>query len=517
MKNKLFLSLILTLAALMILPAVALTAPKAGGTLRVGESADLNNVDPHRGVSKISGKALSLICEGLVISKLDGSPGPGLAESWELSEGAKIWTFHLVKGAKWHNGREMVADDIKWNFERMLNKETRSPWRGRFAIIESMEIIDSHTIKFNLTRPSIGFPATMYSAASAQVPMCAPESVNADGKISHPIGTGAFEFVEWKQNEYLKVKKNPNYRVKGIPYVDEVIIRFIADETTRLAALQSGELDLVIDLGLFQVEALSKNPPKGVVLNQDVLASMGFIHFNAAKPPFNDARIRQAVAYGINKEEVVQAVWGERAAYGNQPMMPASPYKLNVPDITRDIEKAKQLLKEAGYPNGLDVVLTSSSGYWMYMVAIEVIMEQLKEVGIKIKLETSDWPTYVGKCLKGAFTMGYAGWPLDWDPVFTYLPCFTKGGAYSFLTGRAYENPELTKLLEAADRVVDLEERKNYFAQAVEIITKDVPWIYIGYGPSPMGLRTSVKGLKTHIAGLYISPMNGFQYIWLDK
>jgi peptide/nickel transport system substrate-binding protein len=380
-----------------------------------------------------------------------------------------------------------------------------------------MEILDSHTIKFNLTSPSIGFPATMYSAASAQVPMCAPESVNAEGKISHPIGTGAFEFVEWKQNEYLKVKKNPNYRVKGLPYIDEVFIRFIPDETTRLAALQSGELDLAIDLGSFQVEGLSKNQSKGLVLNQDVLSSMGFIHFNAAKPPFNDARVRQAVAYGINKEEIAQAIWGERAAFGNQPMMPASPFKLNVPDITRDPEKAKKLLKEAGYPNGLEVVLTSSSGYWMYLVAIEVILEQLKEVGIKIKIETSDWPTYVGNCLKGEFTMGYAGWPLDWDPVFTYSPCFTKGGAYSFLTGRAYENPELTKLLEAADQAIDLEKRKNYFAQAVEIITKDAPWIFIGYGPAPMGLQSSVKGLKTHIAGLYISPMNGFQYVWLDK
>ena len=517
MKKRSFFFLVCAFAVLMALPAVTLAGPKTGGTLVIGESADLNNVDPHRGVTKISGKAMSLICESLVISKLDGSPGPGLAKSWELSEGGKVWTFHLVKGAKWHNGREMTANDIKWNFERMLNKETRSPWRGRFAIIESMKVIDSHTIQFNLKRASVGFPATMYSAASAQVPMCAPESVNAEGKINHPIGTGAFEFVEWKQNEYFKVKKNPNYRVKGIPYLDEVLIRFISDETTRLAALQSGELDLVIDLGNYQVQEISKNPPKGVVFDQKVISSMGFIHFNAAKPPFNDAKVRQAVAYGINKAEIAQAIWGERASFGNQPMMPDSPFKLKVPDLERDTKKAKQLLKEAGYPDGLDVVLTSSSGYWMYMVAIEVILEQLKEVGIRIKLETSDWPTYVGKCLKGEFTMGYAGWPNDWDPVFTYAPCFTKGGAYSFLTGRAYENPELTKLLEAADREVDTEKRKKVFAQAVEIITKDAPWIYIGYGPAPLGLRSSVKGLKTHIAALYVSPENGIQYIWKDK
>jgi len=197
--------------------------------------------------------------------------------------------------------------------------------------------------------------------------------------------------------------------------------------------------------------------------------------------------------------------------------MPASPFKLDVPDLERDPKKAKQLLKQAGYPKGLDVVLTSSSGYWMYMVAIEVILEQLKEAGIRVTLETSDWPTYVGKCLKGEFTMGYAGWPNDWDPVFTYAPCFTKKGPYSFLTGRAFDNPELTKLLEASDAAVDPAKRKQIFAQAVEIITKEAPWVYVGYGPAPLGLRSSVKGYKSHIAGLYVSPDSGIQYLWKSE
>jgi ABC-type transport system substrate-binding protein len=223
------------------------------------------------------------------------------------------------------------------------------------------------------------------------------------------------------------------------------------------------------------------------------------------------------VAYGINKPEIAQAVWGEKAFYGNQPMMPASPFKVNVPDLKRDVKKAKQLLKEAGYPDGLDVVLMSSSGYWMYMIAVEVIMEQLKEIGIRITLELSDWPTYVGKCFKGVYTMGYAGWPLDWDPGFTYPASFTKTGMYSFLNGKAYENDELTGLLKAADGEIDVEKRKKILAKAVKIITMDAPWVYIGYGPSPSVLRTVVKGLKYHISGLYISPENGIQYAWKDE
>ena len=517
MKRLFLIVLAVMMAALLAGPAAGLAAPKPGGVLTIAESADLNNMDPHRGVSKVSGKVMSLFCESLVVSDVDGSPGPGLAESWEFSEGAKVWTFHLVKNAKWHNGRDFTAEDVKWNFERMLNKETRSPWGGRFALIEKMEVVDPHTIKFYLNRPSVGFPATMYSAGSAQVSMCAPESVNKEGAITNPIGTGPFVFEEWKQKEYLKVKKNPNYRVAGIPYLDGITVKFIADETTRLAALQSGELDVAIDLGVYQVRELAKSNPKDIVLDQGVVASMGFIHFNVGAKPFDDARVRQAVAYGIDKKEIVENVWGEGAVSGNQPMVPASPFKLDVPDVTRDVAKAKALLKEAGYPDGLELTLTTSSGYWMYMVAVEVIMEQLKEVGFKIKIESSDWPTYVGKCLKGAFTMGYAGWPLDYDPVFTYMPCFTKTGPYSFLTGRAYENPKLTELLNQTESAVDPDARKKIFAQAVELITSDAPWIFTGYGPSPMGRRSWVKDYKTHISGMYVSPKSGFQYSWLDK
>lgn len=516
MKRATWIVMALALAALMALPGVGLAGPKMGGTLSVGESADLNNIDPHRGVSKISGKALTMVCEGLVMSGLDGAPTPALAESWELSQGGKVWTFRLVKDAKWHNGRAMTAKDIKWNFERMLDKKTRSPWRGRFSVIETMDVVDDHTIRFTLKRPSVGFPATMYSAASAQVPMCAPESVGPDGKIAKLIGTGPFVFDEWKQTEYFKVKKNPAYRKAGIPRVDEVVIKFIAEETTRLAALQSGELDIVLDLGVYEVKELAAKPPKGVVLLQDMVSSMGFIHFNCGAKPFNDVRVRQAVAYGINKEDIAQSVWAEGAVWSNQPMMPTSPFKLDVPDVKRDVARAKKLLAEAGYPNGLDVVLTTSSGYWQYLIAVEVIMEQLSEVGIRLTLDTSDWPTYVGKCLKGAFAMGYAGWPLDYDPVFTYQPCFTPKGAYSFLTGRAYDNPELTEMLKAADRAVDPTKRRQVFAEAVAVITNDAPWIYVGYGPSPIGLRDRVKGFKPHISGLFISPDAGYQYVWLE-
>ncbi|MCK4789951.1 MAG: ABC transporter substrate-binding protein [Desulfobacteraceae bacterium] len=509
--------LTLVAAVLFSFPSVALSAPKYGGTLVYGVAADLNNVDPHRGVTKVMGQALSLVCDNMVISERDGAPGPGLAESWELSDGGKVWIFHLRKNVKWHNGRDFVANDIKWNFERMLDPKTGSPWRGRFAIIESIQVVDPHTIKFLLKRPSIGFPATMYSAASAQVPMVAPESVNADGKIMHPIGTGPFEFVEWKPKEHFKVKKNKNYWVKGLPYLDGIIMKIIPDETIRLAALQSGELDVIDNLSIFQVEQMAKKPPKGITLNLDILSSTTFVHFNCGKPPFNDPRVRQAVAYGINKKDISETVYGEKGRPQNQPMMPASPWSLDVPDIVRDVKKAKMLLKEAGYPNGLDVTLSTATDYWQYMIAVQVVQEQLKEVGINIIIDASDWPTLVGKSLKGAFIMGLAGWPMDYDPVFTYAPCFTPKGPYSFLTGRAYDNPQLTELLQQADAAVDITERKNVFSRAVEVIVNDAPWIYLGTGPAPMGYGSYVKGLKPHISALFICPKSGLQYTWLDK
>ena len=151
------------------------------------------------------------------------------------------------------------------------------------------------------------------------------------------------------------------------------------------------------------------------------------------------------------------------------------------------------------------------------MVAVQVIQEQLKEVGINITIDASDWPTYVGKCLKGAFVMGLAGWPMDYDPVFTYAPCFTPNGAYSFLTAKAYNNPQLTDLLMQADAAVEVGARKRILSEAVNVIVNDAPWVYLGVGPSPMAFGSYVKGLQPHISGLYISPKSGLQYTWLDK
>jgi peptide/nickel transport system substrate-binding protein len=227
--------------------------------------------------------------------------------------------------------------------------------------------------------------------------------------------------------------------------------------------------------------------------------------------------VRQAVAYGIDKKEIVESVYGEGSMLQNQPLVPASTWKVDVKDVERDVAKAKMLLKEAGYPQGLDVTLSTATDYWQYMVAVQVVQEQLKEVGINIIIDASDWPTYVGKCLKGAFIMGLAGWPMDYDPVFTYAPCFTPKGAYSFLTAKAYDNPKLTELLQQADAAVVTADRKKFFAEAVKIIVNDAPWVYLGVGPAPTAQRTYVKGLQPHISALYIAPKSGFQYIWLDK
>jgi peptide/nickel transport system ATP-binding protein/oligopeptide transport system ATP-binding protein len=331
------------------------------------------------------------------------------------------------------------------------------------------------------------------------------------------FGTGPFEFVEWKPKEYFKVKKNKNYRVKGLPYLDEIIVKIIPDETVRLAALQSGDLDYTDNLGSYQVQKMAENPPKGVVLNLETFSSTLFLHFNAGKPPFNDVRVRQAVAYGIDKKEIVESVYGEGAMVQNQPLVPASAWKVDVTDVERDVAKAKLLLKEAGHPQGLNVTLSTATDYWQYMVAVQVVQEQLKEVGINIIIDASDWPTYVGKCLKGAFVMGLAGWPMDYDPVFTYAPCFTPKGAYSFLTAKAYDNPELTELLQQADAAVIAADRKKIFADAVKIIVNDAPWVYLGVGPAPTAQGSYVKDLQPHISGLYIAPKSGFQYVWLDK
>jgi peptide/nickel transport system substrate-binding protein len=502
----------------LLFPFLCMSQPKYGGTLTVGIESDIKQIDPHKGVTAIEGRIYTLFADNLVVSSKNNEPYPGLAASWDVSKDAKEWTFRLRKGVKFHNGREMTAEDIKFNMDRAFDPKTASPIRSRFIIVESVKVIDRYTVKFILKKPAGGFLALFFGGAAQQTPIIARECVKEDGTVTHPIGTGPFEFVEWKPNDHIRLKKSIHYWGKGLPYLDELILKPVPEETVRLTALRTGDLDVAFPLPIDEVAKLMKKPQKDFYFLQDATAGVYFIHFNVSKPPFNDVRVRQAIAYGINKKEMAEGIFQGYGEVLNQGFPKRSPWYCDVPSIVRDVGKAKALLKEAGYPDGLEVALTTSNTYPYQLIMGEIAQEQLKEIGMKIKLDLNDWPTTIKKMIGGDFHFGIIHWgPIVADPDLLYTTAFTPKNAYSWLTGNAYNNPPLTELLEQASATLDFNKRKELYTKAVKIIIDDAPWIFTVEGPGPFGARSHVKGLESHPNGLFAYGGGGFQYTWLDK
>ncbi|MFH1090215.1 MAG: ABC transporter substrate-binding protein, partial [Pseudomonadota bacterium] len=371
-----------------------------------------------------------------------------------------------------------------------------------------------YTIRFKLKNPQASFLAVMYGG-SVQSAIMAPECVKADGSVTHPIGTGPFEFVSWEPHNYVKFKKFKDYWAKGLPHVDEVIVKMMPDVVARMTAMKTGDVDIMAQIPIEQVLDLFKKQPQGFKV-ATYQASPSYFVFNTSKPPFNDVRVRQAVAYGMNKKDIESAISHGHGQVINQPFHKESPWYCDVPDRTQDVAKAKQLLKEAGYPNGLEVTMTTQNKYLEYMMACELLQAQMADIGMKVKLDVVDFATYVAKCRNKEHQMGSLGLAPVPDPD-AYLPmAMMKTGPYSGFSGN-YDNPEVTRLISEGSRALKFEDRKKLYCQAISIIQEEVPYIYYSVMAGVYGIRDRVKGFEPSMTFFFNYDGGGMQYLWLEK
>ena len=515
--KKVGLCLIALLAAIFLLtPVLSAGEPKYGGTFRFGLEDDLKVLDPHVGSLAIEGYVLHLVFEPLIASDSNYLPQPQLAESYEVSPDGKVWTFRLRKGVKIHTGRELTSEDIKFSYDRIMDEKTAAGLRTQFSVVESFEIVDRYTFNFVLKEPSGGFIARFYNPFFLPFMVVPPESVDADGKITHPVGTGPFEFVEWKQNDYIKFKKFKDYRIDGLPYFDEVVVLPIPDQTTRMTALKTGDIDASRLLPLDQVADLIEKPAGDTNFALRPGGVSWFLTFNLSQPPFDDVRVRQAVAYGLNKQEISDGVTFGLGEVVNQDFPNNSPWHFDVPELyERNVEKAKALLAEAGYPDGLEAKILTTTGYPETVDMAVVVQAQLKEIGVNIELTKVDTATFIGKLQKGDFEIGSFGWVANADPENFYPLLFKTGAAYGFVF-QGYGNPKVDDLLNKGGAAIKYEDRKAYYTEALRLMLEDSPAIFTFISPLGVGWKSYVKDFDLAV-NVFCYYGGGFQYGWLDK
>lgn len=518
MKKVVLLLMVAALAVFLMGTPEAMAGPKYGGKLVAGIESDFQQFNPHRSTATMEGNCFSLICETLVGADDKLRVKPLLATSWDISPDGKVWTFHLRKGVKFHNGRELTAEDVKWNFEYVMDPKNAAKMRPRLEVAEKCEALDKYTVRFTLKYATSSFLNALWNPYSLTFYIIAKECVKPDGKVTHPIGTGPFKFTEWKPNDYIKFQKFTGYWDPKSPYLDEVILKPIPDSTVRLAALRSGDIDFARQLKVDEVAKLLKNPAQAPNVVLEIKKGLGYTlmgWINNVKPPFNDVRVRQAFRYGIDKEEIELAATFGYGEVNNQTFSRQSFWWVDVPEKKRNIEKAKALLKEAGYPKGLDVTFVSTSSYADWVQAATVMQDQLREIGMRVKIEIVDWPTMLKKLRAGEHQCGIGAVAMYTDPEHLYRGYLTKGGAFNWLGGN-YNNPELTKYLDEAARMVDDNKRKAIYKKVVEIYDNEFPWMIVETTSHPMGWSKKLKGF-TGNQNMLTWVGGGFKYSWLDK
>lgn len=505
---------------------------QTGGTFIFGRGADSTSLDP---INVTDGESF-IVTEQIFNTLVDYKPDsteviPSLAKSWTNSEDGLTWTFTLQEGVKFHDGTDFDAEAVVYNFNRWMDPK-HPQHKGDFGyyaymfggfkgdqghVIKEVVAKDKYTVEFHLNFPQAPF---LNNLAMSPFGIASPAAIEKYGEKfgENPVGTGPFKFVEWKKGDSITLEKNPNYWKPGLPKLDKVIFRSIPDNSNRYTALKNGEIDLMTGLNPEDAQSVKENPKLQLFLRPSM--NVGYLAFNTKVKPFDDPRVRQALNMTVNKKEIIDSFFAGLAEPAVNPMPPSLwGYNDEIQDYPVDLEKAKTLLAEAGYPNGFETDLWYMSEPRDYMPngqkVAEVLQADFAKIGVKVKLVTFDWITYLDKTGKGEHPMAMLGWTGDnGDPDNFLYVLLDKDNTRTPDAGNIafYVNDQLHEILIKAQRSTNQEERIALYKEAQKIIHEDAPWIPLVHSTPPIAAIKEVKGYIPHPTGT-----ESFENISIEK
>ena len=483
-------------------------AVKAGGTLKVGMQADPAALDPHKQSLTALWHVVEHIYSRMTRVQPDLSIIPELAESIEISADGLDYTFKLRPGVLFHNGRELVADDVVYSYNRLVDPATASQNASDLAAMESVTAVDATTVAMRLKYPDAALLANLAGQSTIIIPR---EVVEENGDLSQvAVGTGPFRFVSYTPNTSVILEKNPDYWETGLPYVDGLELLIAAEDTARTTAVTTGTVDMIEYAPLRDIDTILSQD-ESIVLAGDANTNIRMLGFNMRRAPFDNLKVRQAIGMAIDREAVLgPAVFGKgTATAGFFPAEFWAALPVEIPAV--DIEGAKALLAEAGFPDGFDTTITSWSEYSFLNAAAVVIQEQLKQIGINAELNLVDTGTMIQQVyIDYDFDMAVTGDSAYVDPSAILLNNFKSGESGNFA---GYGNPEVDALIDQGTVLTDQAARADVYRRAQELILADQPWVNLFIANQYEALKTYVKGYE-HIAtgsNLFI------RKVWLDK
>jgi peptide/nickel transport system substrate-binding protein len=486
--------------------AAAPGQPKRGGVLKVGLQADPTALDPHKSSLTALFHVLEHIYSPLLRLKPDLTVEGELAEKWAVSPDGKIYTFTLRKGVKFHNGRALVAADVKYSFERWVDPAIGSPLASRLAAMEKIDAPTEDTVVITLKQPDASLLTNLAHPAAGVIPK---EEVEKNGDLTKvAVGTGPFKLKEYVPNTRVVLERNPDYWDTPKPYLDGLELTIIPDDTARSAALRTGTVDFIEYAPLKDIPTLKGD--SSLVLAGDQNTNIRFIALNVTRKPFDNVKVRQAIALAVDRAATVgPTVFGQGIpTVGLFP--PGYWAGLETRVTPPDIPKAKQLLAEAGYPDGFKATIQSWSQYSFLSNAALVVQEQLKQIGITTDVDLQENATYLQNYLDNNFDLSMTGTSAYVDPNDIFFSNFETGQRGN---ATRYSNPQVDKLILDGIATTDLEARKKIYQEIQTILLDDAPWVNLYIANQFEAMKTYVKGYVHNPAGWNLS----FKDVWLDK
>jgi glutathione transport system substrate-binding protein len=489
------------------LVAMGVSSPALAGerVITIAQYADAVSLDPQHTNDNASYSVEKTMLEGLIGFNEKMEQIPQLAEKWDASPDARVFTFYLRKGVKFHDGTPFNAAAVKANFDRIRNPENKLRRYTLYKIISQIDVLDEYTVRFTLAEPFGAMIATFAHPAGGINSPAAVQKYGQDyGK--NPVGTGPYKFAEWVPNDHITVVRNPDYwDPNNAARVDKIIVKPVPEDGTRIAMLQKGDAQFINAVPYSMAEVVRAD--KNLSLAESESVYTFWVAMNAQKKPFSDVRVRQAMNYAINKEAIIKAVLRGHGKPADSPLAPQVWGYSPVKTYPHDPAKAKALLAEAGYPNGFKALLrgVAQTDPKEVMVAIQ---GQLKQVGVDVEIAALPAAALSADRFKpleeNRGEMDYAGWsPSTGDADWGIRPLLTKDNwpPTNFTIG-FYTNPRLEELVKAALQTSDSAKRKAAYAEAQRIIMDDCPWVFLWVNYLLGGSRANVGGISIQPDGI---------------
>lgn len=479
--------------------AAAMLAPVSASELRVGFTLDALTLDPANHRKRETETIIRNIYDGLLTRDAKMKVVPELAESWTQVD-PQTYDFKIRKGVTFHDGSPMTADDIVFTFQRLTKDGAMggqtSPRKDLVGPVKEITKVDDWTVRFSLSEPWPILPAML--PVQEVVSKAFTEKVGSQGLSTQANGTGPFKLVEWRKGDSIIMQRHdayyggaPDIPPVGKACVERVIFRIIPENASRVAALLAGEVDIINELPPYDMKRVEANS------NTKVMKVNGtrtfFVALNNAKKPFDDPRVRQAANMAINKALIIDRVLLGTAVPLNGVMSPdAFGYNPDLPAYPFDPEKAKKLLSEAGYPNGIDVAIDTEGAF---KEIVEAVASMLTKAGIRTKVNVGEGSTLRAKWAPSGEKSGdmyFTSWGNgSLDPADIFVPTLRTGdrGNSAF-----YSNKEVDALLEKANVELDQTKRADLYKKAQAIVNKDAPWIFLWLPQDIYGVSKRVSG-----------------------